>query len=406
MYWRWARVAAALAAGAVFIGCSSSAGSPPQNGDAGPDLAAEATPAGAGLAGTVKDRNGTVVSGAKVAVGTASVFSDVQGKYALSGIAAGTATVMVTKDWFKPLESSVAVAAGPPTAHDITLDEIPLELDPADQALADSYGKTFDWTKQTVSVAVAARPTRRDFDNAVYFHNPALYRDTSKEPPLTPAPLPEIMGTTAKNFSFPLKAGNNAGQEALELGTIVDAIKDTPLGPTEPAEFMLWTPMTNWLAEWDAAKAADLKAAGLGVRQQSWGGNAVRPQEIEKVYLHAATGTLWAKVIFAGYVQLGAGINDDDGDGLKEVYGKILPLHYSSAVIDKLAMEYGKTTFNTHGLSKEVVKSLNELYSTTAAQIERFIGQPFELPGVGTFAYPFVVLRHSGMQKNVILVAP
>jgi hypothetical protein len=111
-------------------------------------------------------------------------------------------------------------------------------------------------------------------------------------------------------------------------------------------------------------------------------------------------------VIFAGFVQLGPGINDDDGDGAKEIYARIAPVHYSSAVIDKLAMEYGKTVFTTHGLSKEVVKSLNELYSTTAAQIERFIGQPFELPGVGTFKYPFVVLRHSGGQKNVILVAP
>ncbi len=62
--------------------------------------------------------------------------------------------------------------------------------------------------------------------------------------------------------------------------------------------------------------------------------------------------------------------------------------------------------FTTHGLSKEVTKSLNEIYSTaTAAQVERYIGEPIDLTGIGTIRYPFVVLRHAGGQKNVILVA-
>jgi hypothetical protein len=404
MHWKWTRRFAALAAGAVMA-CSSSSGSPPVTSDGGPD-GALAAGAGATLAGTVMDRAGTPVVRAMVSVGNASVFSDTQGKYMLAGVPPGMATLNVTKDWFKPLATSLALAAGPVTPYDITVDEIPLTLDPADLSLAQSYDKTFDWTQQTISVAVVSRPTRREFDNAVYFHNPALYRNTSLEPPLTPSPLPAIVGTTASNLTFQLKSGNNQGQEALDLATIVDAIKDTPIGPVEPTEFMLWTPMVNWLTEWDAAKAADLKAVGLAVRQQSWGANAVRPQDIDKVYLDAASGTLWAKVIFASFVQLGPGITDDDGDGQKEIYGKIASVHYSSAIIDKLAMEYGKTVFTTHGLSKEVTKSLNELYSTTAAQIERFIGQPFDLPGVGTFKYPFVVLRHSGGQKNVILVAP
>jgi len=64
-----------------------------------------------------------------------------------------------------------------------------------------------------------------------------------------------------------------------------------------------------------------------------------------------------------------------------------------------------KTTFATHGLSIEVSKSLNELYSTTGAHVERYIGQPFDVPNLGTITYPFVVLRHSAGQENVILVA-
>jgi hypothetical protein len=410
MYFRLSRLFAVTALGwfAAVAGCSSNAGQPmTMTPDAAPSGAEAGTDGGAAsLTGTVKDRAGTAVAGAKVAVGAASVFSDPQGKYTLPGVPAGMAAVKVTRDWFTPLDTTATVAAAGATTLDITLDEVPLKLEPADRTLAEAYAMTFDWSRQTVSISIVAKPTRRDFDNAVYFHNPALYRNTASEAPLTPAPMPEIMGTSARNITFPVKAGANQGQEALELATIVDAIKDTPLGPSEPAEFMLWTPMTSWLSEWDAAKAADLKAVGVAVRQQAWGGNSLRPQEIEKVYLDVASRTLWAKVIFAGFVQLGPGINDDDGDGQKEIYAKIPAVHYPGGIIDKLITEYGKTTFTTHGLSKEVNKSLNELYSTTAAQVERYIGQPFEVPGAGTIMYPFVVLRHSGGQKNVILVAP
>jgi hypothetical protein len=146
---------------------------------------------------------------------------------------------------------------------------MPLKVDPADRALANLYNQTFDWTKQTISISIVETPTRRAFDNAVYFHNPALYRDTTATPPLTPAPQPTIVAGVASGFTFPVLSGANQGQEALDLTTIVDSIKDTPLGPTEPTDYMMWTPMVNWLGEWDAAKSVTLKVAGLAVRQQA-----------------------------------------------------------------------------------------------------------------------------------------
>jgi len=338
------------------------------------------------------------------------VFSDAQGRYTLAPLAAGgPLAVKLTRDWFKPAEQTATLATSGLTTLDLTIEEVPITLDPADKTAAEAYARTFDWSKQAVSITVAARPTRRDFDNAVYYRNPALFRDTSREQPLTPAPAPEITGTGAaggaKNFTFPLRSGTRMGEEAVELATIVDALKDTPLG-AEPAEIMNWTPMIKWLGEWDLAKAADLTAVGVAVRQQSWGGNALRPQEIQRVFLDPASRTLWAEVAFAPFVQVGAGITDNDGDGRKEIYARVPTVHYGAEMVDKLANEYGKTMFNTHGLSKEVTKSLNELYSTTGAQVERFIGQPFEVPGVGAIKYPFVVLRHMAGQKNVILVAP
>jgi Carboxypeptidase regulatory-like domain len=357
------------------------------------------------LTGTVKDRAGVVVAGAKVQVGATSVFSDSQGRYTLAAVTPGTAHIDVTRNWFKPTALDATVAPSGVTTQDLTIDEMPLKLETADQTLATGYATSFDWTKATVSIAIAAKPTRRDFDNAVFFHNPALYRDTSAEPMLTPTPPPQIAGGMAANFSFQIKTGAAMGQEVLELASIADAPAGTALGATEPTSFMMWTPLVNWVAEWDAAKAAELRSVGTAVRQQNWGGNSQRPQEIEKAYLDA-TGALWVKVVFAPFVQLGPGIADDDGDGLKEIYAKVASRFVAADIAGKLTSDYIATIYNTHGLSKEVTKSLNELYSTTAAQVEKYIGEPFEISGTGTISYPFVVLRHANGKKNVILVAP
>jgi hypothetical protein len=416
---------AGVLAACVLAACSSSSDTPgPSASAAGSDASADArsdggvqpgadavarpdTGAALALLGTVKDGAGVPVPSAKIEAAGASVFSDTEGRFELVLTSGGPVVVKVTRNWFKPTEIMVNVGASGVTRQDLTLEEIPLKLDPADAALAERHARTFDWTKDTISISIAARPTRRDFDNAVYFRNPALYRDTSGEAMLVPSPLPEITGGVAKNLTFKLASGRNAGQEALDLASVVDNLDDARLDPAEHGRFMMWTPMVNWLAEWDAAKAADLRAAGVAVRQQTWGAASSRPQEIERVYLDAAAGALWAEVVFAPFVQVGPGITDGDGNGRKEIFARIAAVHHGKDVTDRLAGEYRSRIFTTHGLSKEVTKSLNELYSTaTAAQVERYIGDAIDLSGVGRINYPFVVLRHSGGQRNVILVAP
>jgi hypothetical protein len=359
-----------------------------------------------GLTGIVTDKLGVPVVGAKIESAGASVFSDAQGKFTLKHLTPGPTTVKVSQVWFAPTEQSVTLLEGAGTPWDVVLEEMPLKVDPADRALADSYNQTFDWTKQTVSIAIVETPTRCAFDNAIYFHNPTLFRNTSTLAQVTPSPLPDINAGVAANFTFPVGSGANKGQEALDLTTLVDSIKDTPLGPTEPTNYMIWTSMVKWLIEWDPTKATTVNVAGVAVSGQGWGSNVIRPQTIEKVFLDPNTGKLWVKVVFENFVQLGSGINDDDGDGRKEIYAALGSTHYTAEIVNALANTYAKVTFTTHGLSKEVSKSLNELYSSTGATVERYIGQPFDLTGLGTIAYPFVVLRHTAGQKNVILVAP
>jgi hypothetical protein len=313
--------------------------------------------------------------------------------------------VVVTRDWFEPFQVEVDVNESGNTRFDIVLQEMPLTLDPADVALANAYNLTFDWSRQKLSIAIAATATRRNFDNAVYWKNPALYHDTSSMAPLVPSPAPQIVGGVASNLSFPIRGGTNDGKEALDLTSVVDAIAGTPVAAMETTDYMLWTPMLNWLTDWDPAKSADLKMAGVAVRQQNWGTNVQRPQEIQRVYLDVANGVLWVEVVFAPFVQVGDGITDNDGDGYQEIFAKVDSRYVSQEILDKLVL-YRQTRYTTHGMSDEVTKALREIYSTTSAQVERFIGQPFEIPGLGTIRYPFVVLKHAGGQENVILVGP
>ncbi len=404
---------------AMGPGCSStSSPSPDAPDDAGLDQAgplaevgSEAAEAGGeapgpgGVTGIVADPTGLPILGAKIEAAGASVFSDAQGKFTLAGLPAGTIPIKVTQSWFQPLEAAVAVT-GPGTPWNPVLTEMPLMVTAADRALVEAYNATFDWTKQVLSLAIAPSPTRAAFDNAVYLHNPALYRDTSKQAPVMPSPQPQIVAGVASGFTFPVLTGANRGQEALDVTTIADTIAGTPLGPTEPTGYMVWKSMVNWLSEWNASATVTVKVAGLAVQQQGWGSNAIRPQDIEKVFIDPATGRIWVKVVFESFVELGPGIADDDGDGRKEIYAALGDTHYTAEIVTALVGTYLAKTFTTHGLSKELSNSLNELYSTTAAKVEGYIGQPFTIAGLGTITYPFVVLKHAGGQENVILVAP
>lgn len=360
------------------------------------------------LSGLVTDQVGVPIVGAKVESGAAWVYSDGQGLYTLGPVDmvdSGPIVVKVSRDWFKPFQAEVDAGASGTTHFDITLTEMPLTLDPADVALANAYNATFDWTKQTLSIAIAATPTRRNFDNAVYWKNPALYRDTSSQAAVVPAPLPQIVGGTAMNLSFPIRGGANDGKEALDLASVVDSIASTPVAAMENPDYMLWTPMLNWLSDWNAAKSVDLKLAGVAVRQQSWGSNAPLPQEIRRVFLDATNGALWVEIVFQNFVQLGDGITDDDGDGYKEIFAKVGSAYVTQEILDKLG-GYMQTRYTTHGMSDEVTKALRELYSSTSAQVVKIIGQPFDILNLGTIQYPFVVLQHAHGQVNVILMGP
>lgn len=394
---------AALVFTALCVGCSDDNGKTDSRVDQGPTEGGpdQHIPAGPGLMGVVKDAKGVPVEGAKLEVSGKRAYSDAQGKYTLEPLTPGAVTVHVAQDWFQDKSVSATVKDAGMTTLDIAIDEHPLKLEPADKTLADGYNATFDWTKDTISIVILPAPTRRDLDNAVYFRNPALFRDTSGETAITPSPQPTI-GGSAQNFTFPT-AGT---KEALDNTSIVDTLDATPLTADEKAAWMMYKPMFNWLTDWDATKITALNDAAVAVRQQTWGASgAVRPQDIEQVFIHGKE--IWVQVVFEDFVKLGSGITDSDGDGREEVYARLAAEHYTDEIVTKLSSDYvTQPSLDTHGMSKELNLSLNDLYTTTAAEVDRYIAQPFDVSGVGQISYPFVVLKHSGGKQNVLLVGP
>jgi hypothetical protein len=391
--------------GSGLLGCSDDSSAR----DAGVDSRTDGTsepdglPDGPGLTGIVSDSDGEPVQGAEVDVGGTMAYTTDTGSYTILEVTPGETTVNVTQDWFKDASEAVTIKEGEMTTLDITIEAWPLKIEADDEALADQYNQSFDWTQDELSIVALPDPTRKELDNAIYFHNPALYRDTSGEPTLTPSPQPDIASGQAQDFTFPVESASNA--EAIDLSTIVDAIGDTPLTAAEQEEWMMWEPMLTWLKDWDLEKAGDLVNVGVAVRQQTWGdASAVRPQGVERVYLHG--NELWVEIVFEGFVELGSGVTDSDGDGRVEVFGRVAGDFYTSDVVTALQDEYIQPTYDTHGMSKQINKSLNELYTTTAPEVERYIGESYDIPNVGTIAYPFVVLKHAGGEVNVLLVGP
>lgn len=361
----------------------------------------DGTGGGLKLTGKITDASGKPVESAKIELGGKQGFSGSDGTYTIDDPPVGAGKVTVTQDWFKEKKDvDVTVAATGATTLDIAIEAWPLKLDAADKTLADTYNQTFDWTKDKLTMTVMSSPTRKNLDTALYHKNPALYRDTSSEKQVdSKLTLANIAG------KFATSSGPSTGTDALVPSTVKDAISGTPITSAEQADFMLFRPLLNWLTNWDQTtkKIEDISAVKSAVQQQAWGGNAVKPQRLEKVFLHS--DELWVQIVFEPFVKVGSGITDKDGDGYKEIYGKLDPKLYTADLIKALKDDYVKTTYNTNGMSKQVNDALNELYSVTAAEVDTYIGQTYTLPSSkGTINYPFVVLKHSATGADVYQV--
>jgi len=377
--------------------CSDDSPSDRNGNDAGNGDAAT----GATLSGRVVDSAGDPVD-AEVSVGTLSAFTDLDGKYTLTGVPEGSVTVVIKAHWFVEQEETATVSSGSGTL-DVTLTAATLTIDADDQTLANTYNKSFKWNQDKVSVVVVADRTRRAFESAVYWLNPAFYRDTSSESTVTPSAKPTIGSGGGENFDqLAIASGDLQGTEVLVANSIVDSLDGTI--PTQAqTDFLMWDPMLEFLKSWDLTKTEALVIAGAAVRQQQWGGDATEPQTLQKVFL--LNNEIWVQVAFEDFLEVGTGITDSDGDGRKEVYGKLSPSLYTQDVYNALANDYAKTALSDDGLKALVDDVVDALYSRSNPEVVATAGTAYEATGVGTFNNPFVVFKQADDSVNVLLLA-
>jgi hypothetical protein len=356
-----------------------------------------AVPAGAQtgtLLGTISDANQAGVGDAEVTVGTLTGTTDHTGAYSIADVPEGSATVEVTADWFEDHSEDTTITAGQDNTLDITLTAKALQVTEDDKALAETYNESFDWTSDKTSIAYIAPPTRANIDLGLYFRNPALFRDTSGESPVT-----------AGAWEFPIPAGApNEGLPAFEEGSIKDSICKTPLTKEEMAQPLLWEPAVKlFLTKWDIDKAQGLYYVTYAVEGQKWGGSSTfPPQTLQRVYLHE--GEIWVEIVFEDWVSFENKATDSNDDGYNEIFAKVAADHYDSEVYGQLNGAYRTHQYGTLELREDLNVMLDDLYSRTNPEITSVIGVPYDVPGSGTVSYPFAVLTHSDGSVNVLLV--
>ncbi len=359
------------------------------------------------LRGQVKDPAGRPALGASVFAGDRATTTDLSGQYQLRA-PAGTLRVRIELEWFESFEQDVPLAPGQERILDVELLPSPLRLLEADRALCQAYDRTFDWTRDKVSVAVISVPTQNALDRAFYTRNPALYRDTATEPHIAPSSPPSLLAGPI-GFSYPLSGDpSRRGIEALARDSVVDRLEDTPLTEEELAAGFLWEPaVERFLTRWDLERSAGLYEATLAVRQQSWGGASRLPtQALAEGYLHAGT-EVWVKLVFEGFLEVGADLDDQDGDGKKEIYARVNGALITPEIYQALS-SYATARRDPLEMKQLLMQLLDDLYSRTNPVLVSSIGTPYEIPGLGTIEYPFAVIAHQGAGSvvNVLLMAP
>ena len=136
-----------------------------------------------------------------------------------------------------------------------------------------TVNRGYDRVKSKVLVRRVARPTRANLDHAAYVANVMLYQ-----------PRDERIITLEGTVIPPQPLGGVIVPESL-----CASLEQTPLSAQERGRPLAFVPMVDFLAHWNAEKAAGLESARSTVREETWG-LAPLPglylQEITVAYLH------------------------------------------------------------------------------------------------------------------------
>ncbi|MDQ1326754.1 MAG: hypothetical protein QG641_34, partial [Candidatus Poribacteria bacterium] len=207
-----------------------------------------------------------------------------------------------------------------------------------DESVITQFNSTFNRKESKVMVRLITKPTLANLDFASYDKNPLLYRQNF---PKLIQPQKQI-GINELHFG-----------ESVVPSSICDRIDQIPLNQNDKASPMAWTPMIDFLADWDYDQMIELMKTGVNVSQQKWGNNDIGLpiQQITTAYINTLKDEIWVKIEFEPNANFIDNIDDEDNDGFKEIYGLIDKSKYSKQLLDHL-----KSKYMSYELNDEEVK--------------------------------------------------
>ncbi len=189
------------------------------------------------------------------------------------------------------------------------------------------FNSDFDRKESKIMIRIINNPTLANLDFYAYDKNPLLYRQN----------FPDLAQPEKQLNIKELNFG-----ESLIPDSICDRIEQTPLSQADKALPMSWSPMIDFLADWDYDQTIELMKIGINVSQQKWGNDNVNLpiQQIATAYIDTNKDEIWIKIEFEPYANFINSIDDEDNDGFKEIYGLIDKSKYSKQLLDHLKSKY------------------------------------------------------------------
>lgn len=166
----------------------------------------------------------------------------------------------------------------------------------------------YDRLSSNVMARTIEQPTLANLDYAAYNANPILAdRDRPKH--------------TRPSGKIPL----DSMTFGCRISEVKDRLEQTPLTPAEKEAPLAWRPLVKRL--WAVVKERRFQAIGSAINSWKWADTSVfQPyQELTAAFLHGSGDSMqvWVKVEFSPWVDFLSAVDDEDRDGIKEIYGRL-----------------------------------------------------------------------------------
>lgn len=210
-----------------------------------------------------------------------------------------------------------------------------------------------------IMIKIITNPTLANLDFSAYDKNPLLYRQN----------FPDLAQPQKQLNINELSFG-----ESLIPASIFDRIEQTPLSQADKALPIAWSPMIDFLVNWDYDQTIELMKIGINVTQQKWDNDNINLpiQQIATAYIDTAKDEIWIKIEFEPNANFINSIDDEDNDGFKEIYGLIDKSKYSKQLLD-----YLKSKYISYELNDEEVKDY--YYKLSAKWYESVKTETFDM---------------------------